>query len=61
MNFRTGTGITTIKYSAIGAYTLTKHDEIEVHLCSGTIFTVCKEECDKFIRWYQACGDETNG
>tara|TARA_B100000287_G_scaffold242198_1_gene227661 strand:+ start:141 stop:326 length:186 start_codon:yes stop_codon:yes gene_type:complete len=51
MNFRTRNGITTFYKDAIAAYTSTKHQEIEVHLCSGTIFTVCKEESDKFIRW----------
>jgi len=58
MNFRTTNGVTTFcNANNIAAYTKTAHLEIDVHMCSGTIFTICKEESNKFIRWIEALED----
>ena len=54
MNYKTTSGITVFRdKESITAYTKTRHGEVEVHMRSGTIFTVCKEESDKFIRWVE--------
>ena len=54
MNYKTTSGITVFRdKESITAYTKTRHGELEVHMRSGTIFTVCKEESDKFIRWVE--------
>ena len=54
MWFLTNSGNTKFIKSAIGAVTVTNSDgTVNVHLCSGTIFTVIKEESDTFITWFE--------
>tara|TARA_R100000781_G_scaffold84689_1_gene52133 strand:+ start:1250 stop:1447 length:198 start_codon:yes stop_codon:yes gene_type:complete len=52
LKFRTETGMTRFTFEQIAAITEKGDDSIEVHLCSGTIFTVFPEYGERFIDWF---------
>ena len=49
--YKTGTGYTRFKYEQIAAVTRTDDGFVEVHLCSGTIFTI-ETRTVAFLEWY---------
>tara|TARA_R100001510_G_scaffold57118_1_gene64193 strand:- start:1212 stop:1403 length:192 start_codon:yes stop_codon:yes gene_type:complete len=49
--YRTDSGLTRFKFEAIAAVTKTDDMFVEVHLCSGTIFTI-QTRTVPFLEWY---------
>ena len=49
--YKTGTGYTRFKYEQIAAVTRKDDGFVEVHLCSGTIFTI-ETRTVRFLEWY---------
>ena len=55
--FRTREGLTEFNFRQIAAVTKCDNGLVDVHLCSGTIFTVHKCDAKKFLHWYHYCKD----
>jgi hypothetical protein len=58
--FRTDSGLTRFKYEAIAAVTKTTEQFVEVHMCSGTIFTI-QTRMIPFLDWYDYMAGVHNG
>ena len=58
--FRTDSGLTRFKYDAIAAVTKTSGQNVEVHMCSGTIFTIHTGRI-AFLDWYDYMAGVHNG
>tara|TARA_B100001250_G_C19120413_1_gene495027 strand:- start:130 stop:321 length:192 start_codon:yes stop_codon:yes gene_type:complete len=54
--FRTDSGLTRFKYETIAAVTKKENGDVEVHLCSGTIFTIITRMVP-FLEWYDYMGE----
>tara|TARA_B100001250_G_scaffold355551_1_gene330113 strand:- start:1470 stop:1670 length:201 start_codon:yes stop_codon:yes gene_type:complete len=55
--YRTREGLTEFNFKQIAAITICDNDLVDVHLCSGTIFTVLHEDVNRFLSWYYFCKD----
>ena len=49
--YRTDSGLTRFKFETIAAVTKKGDGDVEVHLCSGTIFTIITRQVP-FLEWY---------
>ena len=55
--YRTERGFTEFNFKQIAAITLCDNELIDVHMCSGTIFTVQEDDANRFLSWYYYCKD----
>jgi len=53
LKFKTETGLTRFRYEQVAAITERDDSTVEVHLCSGTIFTIHEQYSERFIDWYE--------
>ena len=55
--YRTRGGVTEFNFRQIAAITVCDNGLIDVHMCSGTIFTVQEIDASRFLTWYYFCHD----